>query len=119
MAEKLVTRLDAQDAGKTARARRASDRFARAVAEAELARRRAASRAHDSASVSAITRPILEAAAETRARRPETDSDGVIVAKRRLSRRSGSLRVLRTPKVHRFIDSNHLAPRWSAATIDI
>ena len=43
MAEKLVTRLDAQDAGETARGRRASDRgaysrFARAVAEAELTR---------------------------------------------------------------------------------
>jgi len=43
MAEKLVTRLDAQDAGDTARGRRASDRgaysrFTRAVAEAELTR---------------------------------------------------------------------------------
>lgn len=43
MAEKLVTRLDAQDAGETARGRRASDRgaysrFTRAVAEAELTR---------------------------------------------------------------------------------
>ena len=43
MAEKLVTRLNAQDAGETARGRRASDRgaysrFARAVAEAELTR---------------------------------------------------------------------------------
>ena len=43
MAEKLVTRLDAQDAGETARGRRASDRgaysrFVRAVAEAELTR---------------------------------------------------------------------------------
>lgn len=43
MAEKMVTRLDAQDAGETARGRRASDRgaysrFARAVAEAELTR---------------------------------------------------------------------------------
>lgn len=43
MAEKLVARLDAQDAGETARGRRASDRgaysrFTRAVAEAELTR---------------------------------------------------------------------------------
>jgi hypothetical protein len=43
MADKLVTRLDAQDAGETARGRRASDRgaysrFTRAVAEAELTR---------------------------------------------------------------------------------
>ena len=43
MAEKMVTRLDAQDAGETARGRRASDRgaysrFTRAVAEAELTR---------------------------------------------------------------------------------
>ena len=43
MAEKMVARLDAQDAGETARGRRASDRgaysrFARAVAEAELTR---------------------------------------------------------------------------------
>ncbi len=43
MAEKMVTRLDAQDAGQTARGRRASDRgaygrFTRAVAEAELTR---------------------------------------------------------------------------------
>ncbi|MCB1468896.1 MAG: IS1634 family transposase, partial [Rhizobiaceae bacterium] len=43
MAEKLVPRLDAQDAGETARGRRASDRgaysrFVRAVAEAELTR---------------------------------------------------------------------------------
>ena len=43
MAEKLVTRLDAQDVGETARGRRASDRgaysrFVRAVAEAELTR---------------------------------------------------------------------------------
>jgi Transposase DDE domain len=43
MAEKMVVRLDAQDAGETARGRRASDRgaysrFARAVAEAELTR---------------------------------------------------------------------------------
>lgn len=42
-AEKMVTRLDAQDAGETARGRRASDRgaysrFTRAVAEAELTR---------------------------------------------------------------------------------
>lgn len=43
MAEKMVTRLDGQDAGETTRGRRASDRgaysrFARAVAEAELTR---------------------------------------------------------------------------------
>ena len=43
MAEKMVTRLDAQDAGETARGRRASDRgaysrFTRAVGEAELTR---------------------------------------------------------------------------------
>lgn len=43
MAEKMVTKLDAQDEGQTTRGRRASDRgaysrFARAVAEAELAR---------------------------------------------------------------------------------
>ena len=43
MAEKMVTKLDAQDGGQTARGRRASDRgaysrFTRAVAEAELAR---------------------------------------------------------------------------------
>jgi len=43
MAEKLVARLDAQDAGETARGRRASDRgaysrFTRAVARAELTR---------------------------------------------------------------------------------
>jgi transposase len=43
LAEKMVTRLDAQDAGETARGRRASDRgaysrFTRAVAEAELTR---------------------------------------------------------------------------------
>lgn len=43
MAEKLATRLDAQDAGENARGRRASDRgaysrFTRAVAEAELTR---------------------------------------------------------------------------------
>jgi hypothetical protein len=43
MAERLVARLDAQDAGETARGRRASDRgaysrFARAIAEAELTR---------------------------------------------------------------------------------
>lgn len=43
MAEKMVGKLDAQDAGKTARGRRASDRgaysrFTRAVAEAELTR---------------------------------------------------------------------------------
>ena len=43
MAEKLVTKLDAQDEGQTARGRRASDRgaysrFTRAVAEAELTR---------------------------------------------------------------------------------
>jgi transposase len=43
MAEKMVTRLDGQDAGETARGRRASDRgaygrFTRAVAEAELSR---------------------------------------------------------------------------------
>lgn len=43
MAEKMVGRLDAQDAGQTAKGRRASDRgaysrFARAVAEAELTR---------------------------------------------------------------------------------
>jgi hypothetical protein len=43
MADKLVTRLDAQDAGDAARGRRASDRgaysrFTRAVAEAELTR---------------------------------------------------------------------------------
>lgn len=43
MAEKMVTRLDAQDAGESARGRRASDRgaysrFTRAVAEAELSR---------------------------------------------------------------------------------
>ena len=43
MAEKMVGKLDAQDAGKTAKGRRASDRgaysrFTRAVAEAELAR---------------------------------------------------------------------------------
>ena len=43
MAEKMVSRLDAQDAGQTARGRRASDRgaysrFTRAVAEAELTR---------------------------------------------------------------------------------
>lgn len=43
MADKLVMRLDAQDAGETARGRRASDRgaysrFTRAVAEAELTR---------------------------------------------------------------------------------
>lgn len=43
MAEKMVTRLDAQDAGETARGRRTSDRgaysrFTRAVAEAELTR---------------------------------------------------------------------------------
>jgi len=43
MAEKLVTRLDSQDAGETSRGRRASDRgaysrFTRAVAEAELTR---------------------------------------------------------------------------------
>ncbi|MDI3335636.1 IS1634 family transposase [Defluviimonas aestuarii] len=43
MAEKMTTRLDAQDEGKTARGRRASDRgaysrFTRAVAEAELTR---------------------------------------------------------------------------------
>ena len=43
MAEKMVGKLDAQDAGKTAKGRRASDRgaysrFARAVAEAELTR---------------------------------------------------------------------------------
>lgn len=41
MAEKIVGKLDAQDAGKTAKGRRASDRgaysrFTRAVAEAEL-----------------------------------------------------------------------------------
>jgi hypothetical protein len=43
MAEKMVVKLDAQDDGKTARGRRASDRgaysrFCRAVAEAEMAR---------------------------------------------------------------------------------
>ena len=43
MAERMVARLDAQDEGRTARGRRASDRgaysrFARAVAEAELTR---------------------------------------------------------------------------------
>jgi hypothetical protein len=43
MAEKMVARLDAQDVGRTARGRRASDRgaysrFTRAVAEAELTR---------------------------------------------------------------------------------
>ena len=43
MAEKMVARLDAQDAGNTARGRRASDRgaysrFCRAVAEAEMTR---------------------------------------------------------------------------------
>jgi transposase len=43
MAEKMVDKLDAQDAGKTAKGRRASDRgaysrFTRAVAEAELTR---------------------------------------------------------------------------------
>jgi transposase len=43
MAEKMVARLDAQDAGKTAKGRRASDRgaysrFCRAVAEAEMSR---------------------------------------------------------------------------------
>ncbi|TVP83801.1 IS1634 family transposase [Thioalkalivibrio sp.] len=43
MAEKMVAKLDAQDAGKTARGRRASDRgaysrFCRAVAEAEMSR---------------------------------------------------------------------------------
>jgi transposase len=43
MAEKMVSRLDAQDAGKTAKGRRASDRgaysrFTRAVAEAEMTR---------------------------------------------------------------------------------
>jgi len=43
MAEKMVTKLDVQDAGQTARGRRASDRgaysrFTRAVAEAELTR---------------------------------------------------------------------------------
>jgi transposase len=43
MAEKMVAKLDAQDDGKTARGRRASDRgaysrFTRAVAEAEMAR---------------------------------------------------------------------------------
>ena len=43
MAEKMVVRLDAQDAGKTAKGRRASDRgaysrFCRAVAEAEMSR---------------------------------------------------------------------------------
>ena len=43
MAEKMVGKLDAQDAGKTAKGRRASDRgaysrFTRAVAEAELSR---------------------------------------------------------------------------------
>lgn len=43
LAEKMVTRLDAQDAGETARGRRASDRgaysrFTRAVSEAELTR---------------------------------------------------------------------------------
>ena len=43
MAEKMVTRLDGQDAGETTRGRRASDRgaysrFTRAVAEAELTR---------------------------------------------------------------------------------
>ncbi len=43
MAEKMVARLDAQDAGQTARGRRASERgaysrFTRAVAEAELTR---------------------------------------------------------------------------------
>ena len=43
MAEKMVGKLDAKDAGQTAKGRRASDRgayfrFARAVAEAELTR---------------------------------------------------------------------------------
>ena len=43
MAEKMVSKLDAQDAGKTAKGRRASDRgaysrFSRAVAEAEMTR---------------------------------------------------------------------------------
>jgi hypothetical protein len=43
MAEKMVGKLDAQDAGKTAKGRRASDRgaysrFTRAVAEAEMTR---------------------------------------------------------------------------------